>query len=69
VYPSAANYFLCGLKNGMTARGFAETLLAEHEIFIKDLTGKKGIPGDSFIRIAVRDEHDNNAFIARVSAL
>jgi histidinol-phosphate/aromatic aminotransferase/cobyric acid decarboxylase-like protein/choline kinase len=69
VYPSEANYVLCKLKNGMSARRFAEILLKEHEIFIKDLTGKKGISGDSFIRLAVRDENDNNAFIARVSAL
>ncbi|MDR1470605.1 MAG: aminotransferase class I/II-fold pyridoxal phosphate-dependent enzyme [Spirochaetaceae bacterium] len=69
VYPSEANYFLCKLKNGMTARRFAETVLAEQEIFIKDLTGKKGIPGDAFIRLAVRDENDNNTFIACVSNL
>jgi histidinol-phosphate/aromatic aminotransferase/cobyric acid decarboxylase-like protein/choline kinase len=69
VYPSEANYVLCRLKNGMGARKFAETMLSRHEIFIKDLTGKRGIPGDSFIRLAVRDEHDNDAFIACVSSL
>jgi histidinol-phosphate/aromatic aminotransferase/cobyric acid decarboxylase-like protein/choline kinase len=63
VYPSQANYFLCRLKNGMSARNFAETLLKEQNIFIKDLTGKKGIPSASFIRLAVRDRKGNEAFI------
>jgi len=59
VYPSQANYFLCKL-NGISAPELTEYLLDKHEIFIKDLTGKTGIPDDSFIRIAIRDKDDNN---------
>jgi histidinol-phosphate/aromatic aminotransferase/cobyric acid decarboxylase-like protein len=59
VYPSQANYFLCKLR-GISAPELTERLLNEHEIFIKDLTGKTGIPDDSFIRIAIRDRDDNN---------
>jgi histidinol-phosphate/aromatic aminotransferase/cobyric acid decarboxylase-like protein/choline kinase len=59
VYPSQANYFLCKLR-GISAPELTERLLDEHEIFIKDLTGKTGIPDDSFIRIAIRNMDDNN---------
>jgi histidinol-phosphate/aromatic aminotransferase/cobyric acid decarboxylase-like protein len=59
VYPSQANYFLCKL-HGITAPELTERMLEKHDIFIKDLTGKIGIPDDSFIRIAIRDEDDNN---------
>jgi histidinol-phosphate/aromatic aminotransferase/cobyric acid decarboxylase-like protein/choline kinase len=58
VYPSQGNYFLCKLR-GISAPVLTERLLDKHEIFIKDLTGKIGIPDDSFIRIAIRDRDDN----------
>jgi histidinol-phosphate/aromatic aminotransferase/cobyric acid decarboxylase-like protein/choline kinase len=60
VYPSKANYFLCRCMNGVTARELAEYLLERHDIFIKDLTGKKGIPDNSYIRLAVRGRADND---------
>jgi len=63
VYPSQANYFLCKL-NGISAPELTERLLDKHEIFIKDLTGKTGIPDDSFIRIAIRNKDDNNKLAA-----
>jgi histidinol-phosphate/aromatic aminotransferase/cobyric acid decarboxylase-like protein/choline kinase len=66
VYPSQANYFLCKLNDGMkvkTAKELTEYMLTSHNIFIKDLTGKKGIPGNNFIRIAIRNKEDNDFFI------
>ncbi|MCL1932151.1 MAG: aminotransferase class I/II-fold pyridoxal phosphate-dependent enzyme [Treponema sp.] len=63
VYPSQANYFMCKLHES-SAPELAERLLDKHEIFIKDLTGKKGIPDDSFFRIAVRDMKDNDKFLS-----
>jgi histidinol-phosphate/aromatic aminotransferase/cobyric acid decarboxylase-like protein/choline kinase len=62
VYPSQANYFLCKL-NGISAPELTERLLVKHEIFIKDLAGKIGIPEDSFIRIAIRNKDDNNKLV------
>jgi histidinol-phosphate/aromatic aminotransferase/cobyric acid decarboxylase-like protein/choline kinase len=59
IYPSQANYFLCKLS-GISAPELTERLLEKHEILIKDLTGKTGIPDDSFIRIAIRNMDDNN---------
>jgi histidinol-phosphate/aromatic aminotransferase/cobyric acid decarboxylase-like protein len=72
VYPSQANYFLCKLADNMkieTARKFTEYLLVHHNIFIKDLTGKKGIPGDRFIRIAVKNKNENDFFIHTLNSL
>ncbi|MDR2343415.1 MAG: aminotransferase class I/II-fold pyridoxal phosphate-dependent enzyme [Spirochaetaceae bacterium] len=64
VFPSQANYFLCRLKNGGSARDLAEKLLARHNIFIKDLSGKKGIPDGTFVRIAIRGREDNEHFVS-----
>jgi histidinol-phosphate/aromatic aminotransferase/cobyric acid decarboxylase-like protein/choline kinase len=67
VYPSEANYLLCRCNNGVTARELTEYLLEHHDIFIKDLTGKKGIPGNSYIRLAVRDMTDNDKLAEKLS--
>jgi histidinol-phosphate/aromatic aminotransferase/cobyric acid decarboxylase-like protein/choline kinase len=66
VFPSQANYFLCELTHGRTARAMAEQLLAEQNIFIKDLTGKVGVPGDTFIRVAIRNKADNNRLLSAI---
>jgi histidinol-phosphate/aromatic aminotransferase/cobyric acid decarboxylase-like protein len=73
VYPSEANYFLCRIA-GKTAKGInapelTRRLLEKHNIFIKDLSGKQGIPDDTFVRIAVRDKPDNDRLIAGLSGL
>jgi histidinol-phosphate/aromatic aminotransferase/cobyric acid decarboxylase-like protein/choline kinase len=65
VYPSQANYFLCRLKTG-SAAALACDLLASGDIFIKDLSGKKGIPDNSFIRLAIRNSHDNDILAERL---
>lgn len=66
VYPSSANYLMCRLKDGLSARSLAEELLDRHRILIKDLTGKTGFPAGEFIRVAVRDEADNDYFMERL---
>jgi histidinol-phosphate/aromatic aminotransferase/cobyric acid decarboxylase-like protein/choline kinase len=62
VYPSQANYIFCRAKD-FSAASLTQYLLAEHNIFIKDLTGKKGITGGAYIRLAVRNEADNNRLV------
>ena len=42
-----------------TSKDLAEILLNKYDILIKDLKGKKGI-NDNYIRLAIRDEKDNN---------
>ena len=65
IYPSQANYFLCRL-NGFKAADLALYLLENHEIFIKDLDSKKGFPGGSWIRLAIRNSHDNDILIEKL---
>ncbi len=63
--PSQANYFLCELTGNMTAHQLALKLMTENDILIKDCTSKKGFPkGKQYIRIAIRDNKDNNRLIS-----
>lgn len=62
VIPSQANYMMIELLNE-NSKTLSEVLLADYEIFIKDLTPKIDLDNRQFIRIAVRDENDNNRFL------
>lgn len=63
VFPSEANYVLCCL-NGIKAGELTVSLLEKYNIFIKDLSSKKGFESGGYIRLAVRDQKDNDALIA-----
>lgn len=69
VLPSQANYVMCKLKGNINARELAEIFLIKHNLFIKDLTGKKGINGDKWIRLAVRNTQDNDYLLAVLRSL
>lgn len=62
VIPSQANYLLCELTGGTCATTLAEDLLEEN-ILIKDLSTKKGFAGKNYIRLAIRDEQDNEKLV------
>lgn len=62
VIPSQANYLLCELTDGTCATTLAENLLEEN-ILIKDLSTKKGFAGKNYIRLAIRDEKDNEKLV------
>jgi histidinol-phosphate/aromatic aminotransferase/cobyric acid decarboxylase-like protein len=62
VYPSQANYFLCKVLNGYSAKKFTETLISKN-IYIKDLSNKIGCMNDEYVRLTVRDKKDNKIFI------
>lgn len=59
VFPSQANYFLCRVKERFTSHELALKLL-KRNILIKDCDGKKVLSGGNYIRLAVRDRHDNH---------
>jgi histidinol-phosphate/aromatic aminotransferase/cobyric acid decarboxylase-like protein/choline kinase len=67
-YPSQANYFLCRLTGEESAPQLTERLLDTRNIYIKNLSGKKGIPGTGFIRVAIRDAADNNIFVEKIKS-
>jgi histidinol-phosphate/aromatic aminotransferase/cobyric acid decarboxylase-like protein len=60
VLPSQANYVMCELADGFSAKHLAERLLSDYNILIKDLSGKRGIEGNNFIRLSVRSDEDND---------
>jgi histidinol-phosphate/aromatic aminotransferase/cobyric acid decarboxylase-like protein/choline kinase len=64
VHPSQANYFLCKIRGKMSAAELAKRLLESKNIFIKDLTGKRGIPGASWVRLAIRNRENNDRLVA-----
>lgn len=63
VIPSQANYFLCELTDRYSSTELMKYLLYKHNILIKDCSTKSGFNGKNFIRVAVRNERDNNALV------
>lgn len=63
VYPSQANYVLCKIIDKISSEDLAIKLLDEYNIFIKDLSSKKGFENGQYIRLAVRNTEDNNMLI------
>ena len=61
--PSQANYVMCEILGNINSRKLTEILLNEYNILIKDLSNKKGCNNKSYIRLALRDEHDNDLLI------
>lgn len=69
VIPTQANFFLCQVKESFTSRQLTETLLNKYNILIKDCDTKTGLEGKNYIRIAIRDEKDNNRLVEALRAL
>ena len=68
VIPSQANYVLCEVQAPMTSKALTVQLL-EKNILIKDLADKNGFAGKQYVRIAVRDDKDNQALIDALKEL
>ena len=62
VFDSEANYILVDLKENSSLE-LAAKLLDEKCILIKDLSTKNYFHGKNYVRLAIRDEKDNNALI------
>lgn len=63
VFPSQANYLMCELTGKMTSRELAVTLLNDYNLLIKDLSGKEGFKGKSYIRVAVKRPEENQKLV------
>ena len=64
VVPSQANYFLCELTDRYTATELTDMLLNRFNILIKDCSSKKGfVERGQYVRIAIRNKHDNDQLI------
>lgn len=69
VYPSQANYVLVKLVCDITAENLAIKLLDDFNIFIKDLSSKKGFEKGQFIRLAVRNREDDFKLISALKEI
>lgn len=69
VIPSQGNYLLCEVLGSTTVAELAGRLLNQHQILIKECSGKKGLEGRNFIRIALRTKEDNDILIQALQQL
>ena len=69
VIPSQANYFLCKVTDIFTSRQLTERMLNQYNILIKDCDNKTGLEGQNYVRIAIRDQQDNDRLIEALQAL
>jgi histidinol-phosphate/aromatic aminotransferase/cobyric acid decarboxylase-like protein len=63
VIPSQANYVLCELVDALSSSEFAERVLAEHSMLVRDCTAKVGFDQGQYIRVAVRSPEDNDELV------
>lgn len=68
VIPSQANYVMCEVSEPYTSRELTVRLL-EKNILIKDLSQKTGFDKKQYVRIAVRNDADNEKLIAALREL
>lgn len=69
VMQSKANYFMCQVYPPFTAASLGLALLDRFNILIKDLSHKRCIEGNEYIRLAVRDTNDNDALVQALQIL
>ena len=62
VYASQANYVMVKLID-MDSQDLTLYLLEKYNLLIKDLSSKKGFDNESFIRIAVKTEKENQTLV------
>ncbi len=61
VIPSQANFIMVELESGIDPKLLLKKLLIKYNILIKELTTKTN--GRNYLRLAVRDSHDNDLLI------
>lgn len=66
VIPTQANYFMIKIKEKYNADELTNILMDKYSILIKDLTAKVG---DKYIRVAIRDEEDNDRLVEALKEL
>lgn len=62
VVQSQANFVMLEIISGINVKNIQKKMLCEHDILIKELTKKTN--GGNYLRVAIRDEADNDVFAA-----
>lgn len=63
IIPSQANYFLCEIIDKYTSEELTKKILDKANILIKDCGAKAAFNNREYIRIAIRNEIDNNKLL------
>lgn len=63
IIPSQANYVMVEVTDKMTAKELMKALLIKYNLFIKDLSKKVVLDDRQFIRLAIRNEEDNDKLV------
>ena len=69
VIPSQANSFLCQITEKYTSEELTRRLLMDFNILIKDCDNKDGLKNKNYVRIAVRDQKDNDTLVDALKTL
>lgn len=69
IIPSQANYFLCQITEKYTSEELTRRLLMDFNILIKDCDNKDGLKNKNYVRIAVRDQKDNDTLVEALKTL
>lgn len=69
VIPSQANYFLVKINPPYTSGKLTEVLLEKYNILIKDCDSKTGLKGRNYVRIAVRDQKDDDQLVKALTEI
>ena len=69
VFPSQANYLMVELTDGKEAGELTSLLLTRYNIFVKDLSSKIQKDGRQFLRIAVRNEADDDLLLTALKEI
>ena len=68
VMPSQANFFLCEVTSKYTSTELTQLLLSRYNILVKDCNTKNGLQGRNLIRIAIRNQRDNDILVNALKA-
>lgn len=66
--PSQANYIMVEIQQGITARELTKRMLVKHNLLIKDLSSKLYPDQRQYVRLAIRNEADNETLVAALRA-
>lgn len=69
VFPSQANFIMCQVKAPYYSKQVATQLLTQYNLLIKDLSEKRGFSGGQYIRVAVKDEQENERLYTSLKSL
>lgn len=63
VIPSQANYVMVEIMDKLSSKELTKIMLLKYNLFIKDLTSKVNLENKQYIRLAVRDDYDNEKLL------